>query len=125
VHDKHIDGCYRTVHQSKHSDRRADFQQLEVDCCAGKPDAGLAAPAQRTLQQVPLLRMYGITAAGNSVCTFLHGFEPYFFCKCSDSRVQLSPDDMPAFQEAFNVRTLATSSPVHVAAAHFSTLPWR
>ena len=56
------------------------------------------------MQQAPILRMYGITAEGNSVCAFLHGFEPYFFCKCADSRSQLSPDDLPAFQEALNVR---------------------
>jgi DNA polymerase delta subunit 1 len=81
----------------------ADFQQLEVDYCAGKPDSELAVASQRGLQTVPILRMYGITAAGNSVCTFLHGFEPYFFCKGSNARYQLSPDDMPVFQEALNV----------------------
>jgi DNA polymerase delta subunit 1 len=103
--------------QTAHAPAHADFQQLEVDYCAAKPDAALAAPAQRALTQAPILRMYGVAAAGNSVCAFLHGFEPYFFCKCSDTRCQLSPDDMPAFQEALNVRAFAISqaanAPIH------------
>jgi hypothetical protein len=82
----------------------AAFQQLEVDYCAAKPDAKFASDSQRTLQEVPVLRMYGVTEAGNSVCAFLHGFEPYFFCKCTDSRCVLSPDDLPIFKEALNVR---------------------
>ena len=85
---------------------RADFQQLEVDYCAGKPDGVFCAPSQRGVPQVPILRMYGVTAAGHSVCAFLHGFEPYFFCKSSDGRCQLSPDEIPAFQETLNVRPL-------------------
>ena len=97
------------MHHATHG-ALADFQQLEVDYCATRPDAQFAAPSQRNLQQVPVLRMYGVTMAGNSVCAFLHGFEPYFFCKCSDTRCALSPDDMPAFKEALNVR-LPSSAP--------------
>lgn len=31
------------------------------------------------LMQVPILKMYGVTRQGNSVATFVHGFEPYFY----------------------------------------------
>lgn len=28
---------------------------------------------------VPVMRMYGVTSDGNSVCCHVHGFSPYFF----------------------------------------------
>jgi hypothetical protein len=44
--------------------------------------------------------------AGNSVCAFVHGFEPYFYAKCVNSRQSPSPDDLPAVMETLNVRLL-------------------
>jgi hypothetical protein len=97
----------------------AAFQQLEVDYCAAKPDVKFASHSQKSLSEVPVLRMYGVTEAGNSVCAFLHGFEPYFFCKCSDSRCLLSPDDLPTFKESLDVRS--TSLTLHMQL--FGALP--
>jgi len=28
---------------------------------------------------VPVMRLYGVTSDGNSVCCHVHGFTPYFF----------------------------------------------
>jgi DNA polymerase delta subunit 1 len=28
---------------------------------------------------VPIMRMYGVTMEGNSICCHVHGFSPYFF----------------------------------------------
>ena len=89
-----------------------------MDYCRGPPDAQLAAPSQRDLKTVPILRMYGITAAGNSVCGFLHGFEPYFYCQPA-ARVQITPDDVGTFQETLNVR----SCPLSALAWHPVLLP--
>lgn len=47
-------------------------------------------PCQRLLRipmptlpcaQVPVVRMFGVNDNGNSVCVFVHGFQPYFFCE--------------------------------------------
>ena len=95
-----------------------------MDYCATRPDPQFAAPSQRGLQQVPLLRMYGVTMAGNSVCAFLHGFEPYFFCKCADARAALSPDDLPAFQEALDVRRLTCPSSLKRSCWCFLCVDW-
>lgn len=42
----------------------AVFQQLEVDYCVGHPHRELTQPDTRSLNTVPILRMYGITAEG-------------------------------------------------------------
>lgn len=44
--------------------------------------------------KVPIIRMFGVTDSGNSVCCHIHGFAPYFYVpapsgKCLLSRCQL------------------------------------
>lgn len=69
------------------------FQQLEVDYV-------VAAPHQTfyptDLKEVPVIRMYGVTEKGNSVCTFVYGFEPYFFV---EAPAGFSPDDLDPLAE--------------------------
>ncbi|CAG4908999.1 unnamed protein product [Colias eurytheme] len=52
------------------------FQQFDVDHYNGQPIAGM--PGSQ-LAPVPVMRMYGITMEGNSVCCHVHGFTPYFY----------------------------------------------
>ena len=52
------------------------FQQLDLDF--------YLAPAHPVLSAVqenftPVVRMFGLTSAGNSVCCLIHGFHPYFY----------------------------------------------
>lgn len=72
------------------------FQQIDIDHYIGRPIPGM--PGLKS-GPVPILRMYGVTMEGNSVCTHLHGFLPYFYvplpCEqfraehCSDFRQSL------------------------------------
>lgn len=55
------------------------FQQLEVDYCLQRPRNDIW-PSKA--QQVPVVRLFGVNDAGNSVCVFVHGFEPYFYADC-------------------------------------------
>ncbi|XP_038215497.1 DNA polymerase delta catalytic subunit [Zerene cesonia] len=52
------------------------FQQFDVDHYNGQPIPGM--PGSQ-LAPVPIMRMYGITMEGNSVCCHVHGFTPYFY----------------------------------------------
>lgn len=45
----------------------------------GSPIEGM--PGQQ-VGRVPVMRMFGINDAGNSVCCHVHGFSPYFYVTC-------------------------------------------
>ncbi|CAD7696782.1 unnamed protein product [Ostreobium quekettii] len=66
------------------------FQQLEVDYT----NEGRKA----------VVRMYGVTEEGNSVCTFVHDFEAYFYIKAP---MGFSQDDIDALQAALNAHPVA------------------
>uniref|UniRef100_A0A0C9RL22 DNA polymerase delta catalytic subunit n=1 Tax=Fopius arisanus TaxID=64838 RepID=A0A0C9RL22_9HYME len=52
------------------------FQQIEVDHYTGKAMVGM--PGSKA-GPVPIMRMFGVTMEGNSVCCHVHGFCPYLF----------------------------------------------
>ena len=73
------------------------FQQIDIDHYVAPPIPGMPGLQSGV---VPVLRMYGVTMEGNSVCAHLHGFLPYFYVNypredfaaehCSDFRTSLN-----------------------------------
>lgn len=49
---------------------------MYIYVCIGKPLPGM--PGSK-LGPVPIMRMFGVTEVGNSVCCHVHGFCPYLF----------------------------------------------
>ncbi len=60
------------------------FQQLDIDYVIGEPHAMLG-PDRKAQGDSAQLRIFGVTAGGNSVCVHVHGFEPYFYAKVPDA----------------------------------------
>ncbi|XP_066592819.1 DNA polymerase delta catalytic subunit [Prorops nasuta] len=52
------------------------FQQIDIDYYIGKPLVGM--PGCK-IGPVQVMRMFGVTESGNSVCCHVHGFCPYIF----------------------------------------------
>lgn len=52
------------------------FQQVELDYYVGTHIPGFPGSTQGP---VPVLRMFGVTLSGNSICCHIHGFAPYFY----------------------------------------------
>ncbi|KAK1371435.1 Dna polymerase delta catalytic subunit [Heracleum sosnowskyi] len=75
------------------------FQELEVDYVIGEshkeflPDSS-SGPAA-------IIRMFGVTKEGHSVCCNVHGFEPYFYASCPKGT---GPDDIARFHKILEGR---------------------
>lgn len=52
------------------------FLSFHFFYCAGGTVAGMPGQSQG---KVPIVRMFGVTDSGNSVCCHIHGFAPYFY----------------------------------------------
>uniref|UniRef100_A0A8C1XTY8 DNA polymerase n=1 Tax=Cyprinus carpio TaxID=7962 RepID=A0A8C1XTY8_CYPCA len=52
------------------------FHQIDLDYYLGSAVAGMPGQVQG---KVPIVRMFGVTDSGNSVCCHVHGFAPYFY----------------------------------------------
>ncbi|KAK2445058.1 recovery protein [Trifolium repens] len=74
------------------------FQQLEIDYVIGESHRELlpnrSGPAA-------IIRIFGVTKEGHSVCCKVHGFEPYFYISCPPG---MRPDDISRFHQVLEAR---------------------
>ncbi|UPQ97335.1 catalytic subunit of DNA polymerase delta [Chloropicon primus] len=73
------------------------FQQIECDYTIQRAHKDFVPPELKGAS-VPVVRMYGVNRSGNSVCAFVHGFEPYFYVELPGSG--FTPDDVDAFRQS-------------------------
>ena len=74
---------------------------------AENPCAGRNMPGNR-VGTVPVIRMYGVTAAGNSVLVHIHGFTPYFFVMPAPG---MREADLPAWEAALEAQLAGARTP--------------
>jgi len=72
------------------------FQQIDIDHYIGAHLDGMPGASSGP---VPVMRMFGITKAGNSVCAHVHGFHPYLFIEAPPN---FKPADLRTFRLSLN-----------------------
>uniref|UniRef100_G3PHJ9 DNA polymerase delta catalytic subunit n=1 Tax=Gasterosteus aculeatus aculeatus TaxID=481459 RepID=G3PHJ9_GASAC len=72
------------------------FQQIDLDYYLGATVAGMPGQVQGN---VPIIRMFGVTDSGNSVCCHVHGFAPYFYVQAPSG---FTSDSLGDFKRELN-----------------------
>ncbi|XP_071028760.1 DNA polymerase delta catalytic subunit-like [Oncorhynchus clarkii lewisi] len=76
------------------------FQQIDLDYYLGAAVAGMPGQSQGN---VPIIRMFGVTGSGNSVCCHVHGFAPYFYIPAPNG---FTSDHLSEFKRELNSAVL-------------------
>ncbi|XP_058756521.1 DNA polymerase delta catalytic subunit-like [Vicia villosa] len=74
------------------------FQQLEIDYVIGESHKELLPNSSGP---AAIIRIFGVTKEGHSVCCKVHGFEPYFYISCPPG---MGPDDISHFHQILEAR---------------------
>lgn len=86
------------------------FQQIEVDYAIASTEQAPPGMYQAGVRrQVAVVRLYGVNDNGNSVCAFVHGFEPYFLV---EKPYSWNNDHTEALKSQLNVSPKRTCWPV-------------
>ena len=69
--------------------QRVSFALTALDAHVAPPSPGFDDPvvaqwAAPPLERVPVIRLFGITLQGASVCAHVHGFRPFFYAELSE-----------------------------------------
>ncbi|KAL5555418.1 hypothetical protein UlMin_037654 [Ulmus minor] len=80
--------------------RNVVFQQLEIDYVIGESHKVLM---RNSSGPAAIIRIFGVTKEGHSVCCNVHGFEPYFYINCPPG---MGADDIPNFQKILEGRMM-------------------
>ncbi|GAY66238.1 hypothetical protein CUMW_247140 [Citrus unshiu] len=74
------------------------FQQLDIDYVIGDSTRELLPLSSGS---AAIIRIFGVTREGHSVCCKVHGFEPYFYISCPQG---MGPDDISRFHQILEGR---------------------
>ncbi|KAF8730938.1 hypothetical protein HU200_016812 [Digitaria exilis] len=78
--------------------RAVAFQQLEIVYIIGESHKELLPNSSGP---AAILRIFGVTREGHSICCQVHGFEPYFYIGCPSG---MGPDDISRFHQTLEAR---------------------
>uniref|UniRef100_A0A673VRR0 DNA polymerase n=1 Tax=Salmo trutta TaxID=8032 RepID=A0A673VRR0_SALTR len=79
------------------------FQQIDLDYYLGKSRHLPKLFDGQSQGNVPIIRMFGVTDSGNSVCCHVHGFAPYFYIPAPNG---FTSDHLSEFKRELNSAVL-------------------
>ncbi|XP_056262867.1 DNA polymerase delta catalytic subunit [Pseudoliparis swirei] len=88
------------------------FQQIDLGHYLGPTVAGMPGQSQG---KAPIIRMFGVTDSGNSVCCHIHGFAPYFYVPAPSG---FTSDHLGEFKKELNsvvLKDLRSNKDISVA----------
>ncbi|XP_048442279.1 DNA polymerase delta catalytic subunit isoform X2 [Pyrus x bretschneideri] len=85
-------------HAYTSASRSVAFQQLEIDYVIGESHRELLPNWSGS---AAIIRIFGVTKEGHSVCCHVHGFEPYFYINGFPG---MGPDDISRFHQILEGR---------------------
>merc|ERR1719244_634795 len=77
------------------------FQQIELDHYIGQARSDMPGASSGP---APIIRMFGVTMEGNSVCCHVHGFHPYIYLPAPAG---VTKDNLAVFRKALNSALVA------------------
>jgi DNA polymerase elongation subunit (family B) len=75
-------------------------------CSTGAVVAGMPGQSQGN---VPIIRMFGVTDSGNSVCCHVHGFAPYFYIPAPNGEFSLKISNIMIRNITLHIRPISVS----------------
>ncbi|WOG82089.1 hypothetical protein DCAR_0101250 [Daucus carota subsp. sativus] len=84
------------------------FQELEVDYVIGESHEELVPDSRGP---AAIIRIFGVTKEGHSVCCNVHGFEPYFYVSCPPG---MEPDGISRFHKILEGKMREANKNAHV-----------
>lgn len=100
----------RPPNQVQNNSDDLNLQWLDMDMTGGtplgkNPNESESRIVGSSVGQVPVIRVYGVTEAGNSVTTFIHGFTPYaYFALPPGSTFENTDRNLKLIRESINNR---------------------
>ena len=73
------------------NDRTSAIEFMQIDCDYYTQNNNDRA------KEVPVIRMFGVTEGGNSVCAHVHQFTAYFYVHIVEPNVQIEPAAIEQF----------------------------
>jgi DNA polymerase delta subunit 1 len=98
----------RPANQVKDNGQDLNLQWLDMDMTGGKPleknpNESATRIVGSTTGEVPVIRVFGVTEAGNSVSVFIHGFTPYaYFALPENSTFENTEENLTKIRENIN-----------------------
>ena len=75
-------------------DRKDCIEFMQIDC-----DHYSIRPDQNSDWETPVIRLFGVTALGNSVAAHVHNFTAYFYVHIIEPKIDLSAEEVEKFRK--------------------------